>query len=163
MFCKYISQSCRPRQLSGYRDSLRAGLSGNRVPVGTRFFATVQDWPRGPPSLLYNGYRFSFPGLKWPGRDVNHPSHLVPRLKKEQSYTSTLLLGLNTNNGYSTLNIKCLFSVRRQQSVYCAVRTEYLTVISLIVFKVLNLKRYLILGYRRAMKQNFPLLGYFAA
>jgi hypothetical protein len=27
----------------------------------------------GPPSLLYNGYRGSFPGAKaWPGRDADH-------------------------------------------------------------------------------------------
>jgi hypothetical protein len=25
------------------------------------------------PSLLYNGYRVSFPGVKRPGRNVNHP------------------------------------------------------------------------------------------
>jgi len=30
----------------------------------------------------YNGYRV-FPGVKWPGRGVDHPPHLVPRLKKE--------------------------------------------------------------------------------
>ena len=27
----------------------------------------------GPPSLLYNGYRVSFPGVKRPEHDVNHP------------------------------------------------------------------------------------------
>jgi len=26
-----------------------------------------------PPSLLYNGYRLSFPGVNWPGRGVYHP------------------------------------------------------------------------------------------
>jgi hypothetical protein len=29
--------------------------------------------PRGPPSLLQNGYRVSFPRVKRPGRGVNHP------------------------------------------------------------------------------------------
>ena len=28
-------------------------------------------------------YRVSFPGVKRPGRGVDHPSHVVPRLKKE--------------------------------------------------------------------------------
>jgi hypothetical protein len=28
----------------------------------------------GPPSLVYNGYRFYFPGVKRPGRGVHHPS-----------------------------------------------------------------------------------------
>ena len=27
----------------------------------------------GPPSLLYSGYRDFFPGVKWPGRGVEHP------------------------------------------------------------------------------------------
>jgi len=25
----------------------------------------------------------SFPRVKWPGRGIDHPPHLVPRLKKE--------------------------------------------------------------------------------
>jgi hypothetical protein len=33
-------------------------------------FRTHPDRPWGPPSLLYNGYRVTFPGVKW--RDVNH-------------------------------------------------------------------------------------------
>ena len=41
------------------------------------------------PTLLYNWYLFSFPGVKRPGRGVDYPSHLVMRLKKEQSYTSS--------------------------------------------------------------------------
>ena len=36
-------------------------------------FRTRPDWPWGPHSLLYNGYRVSFPGVKRPGRGVNHP------------------------------------------------------------------------------------------
>jgi hypothetical protein len=36
-------------------------------------FCTRPDRPWGPPSLLYNGYRVSFPGVKRPGRGVNHP------------------------------------------------------------------------------------------
>ena len=35
-----------------------------------------------------------FPGVKWPGRGVDHPPHLAPRLRKEKSYTSTPSLGL---------------------------------------------------------------------
>jgi hypothetical protein len=34
-------------------------------------FRTRPDWPWGPPSLLYNGYR-SFQGVKRPGRDADH-------------------------------------------------------------------------------------------
>jgi len=40
-------------------------------PGGARFSAPP-DWPRGPPSLLYNGYRV-FPGGKvQPGRAADH-------------------------------------------------------------------------------------------
>ena len=31
---------------------------------------------------LYNGYRFSFPGIKRSGRGVNHPLNLAPKSKK---------------------------------------------------------------------------------
>jgi len=31
----------------------------------------------------------TFPGVKWSGRYVDNPSHLVPMLKKEENYTST--------------------------------------------------------------------------
>jgi hypothetical protein len=34
---------------------------------------TRRHLPLGPPSLLYNGYRLSFLGVKRPGRGVNHP------------------------------------------------------------------------------------------
>ena len=36
----------------------------------------------------------SFKGIERPGRGVDHPPHLAPRLKKEWSYTSTTPLGL---------------------------------------------------------------------
>jgi hypothetical protein len=58
---------------SRYSDLLRAGRSGDRIPLGMRFSAPVQTGPGGPPSLLYNGYRVSFPGVKRPGRGVDHP------------------------------------------------------------------------------------------
>jgi hypothetical protein len=35
-------------------------------------FCTRPDRSWDPPSLLYNGYRVSFPGVKRPGRGVNH-------------------------------------------------------------------------------------------
>jgi len=57
--------------------------------MGAKFFRTRPDRPWGPPSLLYSGYRI-FPGGKAAGAWCYSP-HLVPRLKKEQSYTSTPL------------------------------------------------------------------------
>jgi hypothetical protein len=50
---------------------------------GVRFSAPVQTGPVGPPSLLYNGYWVSFPGVKQLGRGNDHLPHLVLRLKKE--------------------------------------------------------------------------------
>jgi len=41
-------------------------------PGGGEIFRTHADWPWGPPSLLYNGYRV-FPGGKAAGYSVDHP------------------------------------------------------------------------------------------
>jgi hypothetical protein len=38
-----------------------------------RYFRNRSDWPWGPPSLLYNGYRVPFPGVRRPCRGVVHP------------------------------------------------------------------------------------------
>ena len=72
----------------------RYGLDGPEIESrwGANF-RTRPDRPWGPTSLLCNGYRVSFPGVKRPGRGVNHPPHLAPKLK-EYNYTSTLLLSL---------------------------------------------------------------------
>jgi hypothetical protein len=51
-------------------------------PGGGEIFRTRPDRPWGPPSLPYNEYRV-FPGVERPGRGVDHPPHLAPRLKKE--------------------------------------------------------------------------------
>ena len=46
-------------------------------------FRTCPDRPCGPPSLLYNGYRVSFPVVKRPGSGVDLSPHLTPKLNKE--------------------------------------------------------------------------------
>ena len=51
-------------------DWLRAGRSGDRIPVGGEIFRTCPDRPWGPPGLLYNVYRVFPGGKEWPGRDV---------------------------------------------------------------------------------------------
>jgi hypothetical protein len=43
-------------------------------PGGGEIFRTHPDQPWGPSSLLYNGYRVSFAGVKRPRRGVSHPS-----------------------------------------------------------------------------------------
>jgi hypothetical protein len=64
--------ACRLRYLSRY-DSLRAGRSRDRIPMGGEIFRTRPDRLWGPPRLLYNGYRISFQRVKRPGHGVDHP------------------------------------------------------------------------------------------
>jgi hypothetical protein len=50
-----------------------------------------------------------FPGVKWPGRGVEHPPHLVPRLKTEQIYTTTPPMGFRgLSSGEINFNFVCL-------------------------------------------------------
>jgi len=79
-----------------YSDSLRAGRSGDRIPVGVRYSARLQTGP-GAHTASYTMGTGYFPGVKRPGRGVDHPSpYLAPMLKKEYSYTSTPPLGLRS-------------------------------------------------------------------
>jgi hypothetical protein len=61
---------------------------------GGEIFRTHPNLPWGPSSLLCNGYRVSFPGIKRPGRGVIYPPPSSVELKKEYSYNSTPPLGL---------------------------------------------------------------------
>ena len=81
---------CRPGQLSRYSYSLRPGRSGDRIPVAARFSAPVQTDCGAHPASYTKGTE-SFPGVKRPGHGVDHSPHLAPRLKEEQTYTSTPL------------------------------------------------------------------------
>jgi hypothetical protein len=62
-------------------------------PGGGKIFRTRPDRPWGPPSFITVSIS-SFPGVKQPGRSVDHSSHLAPRSKKEWSYISTPRLDL---------------------------------------------------------------------
>jgi hypothetical protein len=68
----------------------RYGLDGPGIEsrVEARFSANVQIGP-GAHQASYTRGNESFLG-----RNLDHPPHQVPRLKKEYSYTSTPLLGL---------------------------------------------------------------------
>jgi hypothetical protein len=60
------------------------GLDGTEIESrwGERFSAPVQTGP-GTHSASYTMSLGSFPGIKRPGRGVNHPPHLALSLKKE--------------------------------------------------------------------------------
>jgi len=45
-------------------------------------FRTRPDRPWGPASLRCSGYRVSFPGVKRPGRGVNHPPPVSAEVKE---------------------------------------------------------------------------------
>jgi hypothetical protein len=57
---------------TAHGDWLRAGRSGDRIPVGSRFFAYVQTGPGAHPASCTMGTG-SFPGVKRPGRGADHP------------------------------------------------------------------------------------------
>jgi hypothetical protein len=71
-----------PGYCSRYSVSLRAGRSGDRIPVGVRFSTPVQTVPGAHPASHRTGTE-SLCGVKAAGHGVDHPPHLVPRLKKE--------------------------------------------------------------------------------
>ena len=80
-------------QFSRYSDWLRAGRSGDRIPVEARFSVPVQTGPGAHPASCKMGTG-SFSGVK-SGRGVTlTPYHLLmPLVMKEQSYTSTPTIG----------------------------------------------------------------------
>ena len=65
----------------------------------------MTDQPWGPPSLLYDGCRLIFTGVKRPGRGIDHPPHLAPKLMKEYSYTSTPRSVLHAKFTYERLKL----------------------------------------------------------
>jgi hypothetical protein len=78
-----------PRRLCGssfkvcsrYSDSLRAGRSVNRFPMGERFSAPVQTGLGAHPASYRMGTG-SLSAVKRPWRGIKHPPHPAPRLKK---------------------------------------------------------------------------------
>jgi hypothetical protein len=60
---------------------LRAGRSGDQIPVGARFFAHVQTGPGAHPASCTMG-NGSFPGVKRPGRGADHPFPSSAEVKK---------------------------------------------------------------------------------
>ena len=84
---------CRPRQRSPCSDSLRAGRSGDQIPVGKRFSASVQICPGVHPASYTKGTQF-FPRVKWPGRGVDHPPPSSAEVKERGEIYFYFRLGL---------------------------------------------------------------------
>ena len=64
-------------------------------PSGGDIFSTRSNRPQGPPSLLYSGYRVSFPGLRRPGHDVNHSRPCGAEFKERVGQYLYFCLGLH--------------------------------------------------------------------
>jgi hypothetical protein len=74
--CKYtIVQRFRNVRDTAVGIATRYGLDGPGFETqwGGRDICMRPHRPRGPPNLMYNGYRVSFSGVKQPGSGVNHP------------------------------------------------------------------------------------------
>jgi hypothetical protein len=76
VLCVFYSNDKRQNaRQSGQRttDKAQRENSGKKIPVEARFSVPVHTDPGGPLSLIYNGYRISFPRINRPGRGVNRP------------------------------------------------------------------------------------------
>jgi len=61
-------------------------------PGGGEIFRTLPDRSWDPPSPLYNGYRVSFPGVKRPECDFDHPTASSAEVKANvELYCSVLV------------------------------------------------------------------------
>jgi hypothetical protein len=68
----FYSSVLEPGYLSRYSVSLRARQSGDRIPLGARFSAPVQNGPGVQPTSYTMG-NVSFPEVKRPGRSIDQP------------------------------------------------------------------------------------------
>jgi hypothetical protein len=84
-----------PGSLVGIATELRAGRSGDRIPLGARFLAHVQTGPGAQPASCTMD-TWSFPGVKRPGRGAN--PLLVPRLRIGRTIPLPPLHGHETSN-----------------------------------------------------------------
>jgi hypothetical protein len=68
-----LSCHCFVTNNTRYSDLITGWTVRGSNPGRGEIFPTRLDRPRGPTSLLYNGYRVSFPGVKWPGHGFDRP------------------------------------------------------------------------------------------
>ena len=70
-----------PGLRSRYSDSLRAGRSGDRIPIGARFFAPFLTGPGAYPASYTMGTG-NFSGVKRPGSGAAHPPPSTAQVKE---------------------------------------------------------------------------------
>jgi hypothetical protein len=89
-------------QCSWHTDSIQTWRPRVWTPlVGGESSCTHRDRPQGPPSLLYNGYQFSLPGVKQPRHGTDH-----------QTPSSTIL-----SNFFSNILTSVTISIIRQHKM----------------------------------------------
>jgi hypothetical protein len=82
----------RDSLLSLHSDLLWAARSRDRIPLGGTFSAPIQTGPGSQPAINTMGTE-SFPGVKWPGRGVDHPPPSSAEVKgRLKLYTYFFLL-----------------------------------------------------------------------
>jgi hypothetical protein len=75
----------RPELRNRHSDSLRAGRSGDRILVQTRYIVLVQIGHRAHQASCAIGTG-SFPGVKWPGRGIDHTPSSAHVKEREVPY-----------------------------------------------------------------------------
>jgi hypothetical protein len=102
---------------------------------GGEIFSTRPDLTWGPPSLLYNGYWVSFPGVKRPGRNVNQPPASSSEVKESRTMplhplwsfmaSSTANLTFTCSVFYSWLSVDLTFNIYVERSLWNLVVVNY--------------------------------------
>jgi hypothetical protein len=121
----------------------RLGGGGNTIPL--LHFRSDRPW--GPPSLLYHGYRCSFPRVKRPGRGVGHSPVSSAELKNEWSCTANPKLCLEWQDmGWLlalkefTLQIFKNWIPHRRPTGYCHVRKCLLLIMRILWRRQIHFK-----------------------
>ena len=130
VFCVDLSDNSRHSY-----NWLRDGRSGDRIPVGGRFSAPVQTGLGAHPTSYTTSTGFLFPGVKRPGREVNHPLPSSAEVKAKvelyfysSSRPSWPVLGRNLYLPLLLYSFNWLVFITQTECVYCAVQTRYLNI-----------------------------------
>ena len=126
-FRKVLPAACGSGSSVSISTELRAGRSGDRIPVGGgEIFRTCSDRPWGPPSLLYSGYRVFTGGKERPGRDADTSPLLVPWSKKCRAIPLLPLSAVRPVHSLSACTrVHFTFTFLRIDSVNCSDEESY--------------------------------------